>query len=89
MSSVPEALLGQVIVADLEGGFLAIGRLVAADERWLTLADADIHDLGEGTSTRDVYALDTQRFGVRVNRREAFVPLARVVALARLELVSG
>ncbi|MCS6969702.1 MAG: hypothetical protein RMM29_02315 [Planctomycetota bacterium] len=89
MSFLPEGLLGELVVLDLDGGWLIIGRLQRADAHWLQLADADVHDMREGSSTRDVYALDTQRYGVRVNRRQVFVPLARVVAIARLDAVSG
>jgi hypothetical protein len=89
MNSAPEALLGQVVVVDLDGPWLAFGRLVAAGTGWIELADADLHDLREGASTRDVYALETQKLGVRVNRRRVLLPFSQIVALSRLEDVTA
>jgi hypothetical protein len=89
MNSAPEALLGEVVVVDLDGPWLAFGRLVQAVPGWIELADADLHDLREGASTRDVYALETQKLGVRVNRRRVLLPFSQIVALSRLEDVTA
>lgn len=89
MSSAPEQLVGQVVVVDLDGPWIAFGRLVRAGHDWLELADADLHDLREGSSTRDVYALETRQLGVRVNRRSLHLPLSQVVALSPLDAVTA
>lgn len=92
MSLKPEplsALVGEIVVIDLDDRWIAFGTLARVADDWLELADADLHDLREGSSTRDVYALETQRFGVRANRRRVILPLARVVALARLAEVTA
>ena len=84
MSSAPESLLGEVVVVDLDGPWLVFGRLNQAGPAWIELLDADLHDLREGSSTRDVYALETQKLGVRVNRRRVLLPLSQIIALSRL-----
>lgn len=94
MNSAPEpgplaALAGRTVVIDLDGPWLAFGRLESCTPPWLVLADADLHDLGEGTSTRDVYALETRKLGVRVNRRSLLVPMPRVVAVSALDDVTA
>ena len=89
MSSVPEALLGQLVVVDLDGPWVAFGRLLQAGSGWIELADADLHDMREGTSTRDVYALETQKLGVRVNRRRVLLPVSQIIAMSRLEDVTA
>lgn len=93
MSSAPEGwlagMLGQVVVLDLDGPWMAIGRLESCGRDHLVLAEADLHDLREGTSTRDVYALETRTLGVRVNRNRVALPLAHVVAASRLDDVTA
>ncbi len=89
MSSVPEALVGQIVVIDLDGPWIAFGRLVQAGPGWIELAEADLHDLREGSSTRDVYALETQKLGVRVNRQRVLLPVSQIIALSRLEDVTA
>lgn len=92
MSSAPEylaALRGRVVVVDLDGPWIAFGRLEGASPAHLELADADLHDLREGSSTRDVYALETQRFGVRVNRKRVSLRLDAVIAISALDDVTA
>lgn len=92
MSSDPEflaALRGRIVVVDLEGPWIAFGRLESWSVAHIELADADLHDLREGTSTRDVYALETQRYGVRVNRRRVSLKLDTVVAVSALDDVTA
>lgn len=89
MNSVPEAWLtdelGRVLVIDLDGPWIAIGTLAGIGRDHLVLTQADLHDLREGTSTREVYALESKTLGVRVNRARVQLPLAQVAAVSRLE----
>ena len=88
MNSAPEWLqpmLGQLVVVDCDGPFLACGRLESASAQHLELVEADLHDLREGSSSREVYTLETRQLGVRVNRRRVSLPLARVIAVSRLD----
>jgi hypothetical protein len=88
MNSAPEhlaTLIGQVVVVDLDGPWIAFGRMGPVAGGWIELLDADLHDMREGASSRDVYALETQKFGVRVNRRRVLIPLSQVVAVSRLD----
>ncbi len=89
MSSVPEDLISQLVVVDLDGPWVAFGRLAQAGPGWIELAEADLHDMREGTSTRDVYALETQKLGVRVNRRRVLLPVSQIIALSRLDDVTA
>jgi hypothetical protein len=89
MSSVPDGwlapLTGALVVVDFDGPWIAFGRLEGWSAQHLELSGADLHDLREGTSTRDVYALETRSLGVRVNRQRVSIPLAQVVAVSRLD----
>jgi hypothetical protein len=92
MSSVPEhleALRGRIVVVDLDGPWIVFGRLEACSPAHLELTEADLHDLREGSSTRDVYALETQRFGVRVNRKRVLLRLDTVIAVSALDDVTA
>jgi hypothetical protein len=91
MSLNPEwlqALVGEAVVVDCDAPFVVCGRLLSASAHHLELADADLHDLREGSSSREVYVLETRQLGVRVNRRRVSLPLAQVVAVSRLQDVS-
>jgi hypothetical protein len=77
-------LLGEVVVLDGTAPFVHIGRLVAADHHYLKLEDADVHDLRDSATTRDLYVIDARRHGVNVNRRKVLVSREQIVSLSRL-----
>lgn len=79
-----DTLIGQPIVADLRSTFVCIGTLVRYDDRFYELTDADLHDFRDSTATREVYAWDSARFGVRRNRSRVLLLREEVIALARL-----
>lgn len=93
MNSAPESWLapfvGQLVVVDLNGQWMAFGRLTSWSHQHIVLEHADLHDLREGTSTRDVYALETRKLGIRVNRVSVSIPVAQIVAVSRLDDLSA
>ena len=80
--------LGRPVVVDLTSPFVCIGTLAEADSAFLDLRDADLHDLRDGRSTREIYVVDTARLGIRRNRARVLIRLDEVVALTLLEDVS-
>jgi hypothetical protein len=77
--------IGQRVVVDLDAHYLVIGTLIAASADHLAFAEADVHDHHEANSTKEVYTMESATIGVRANRRSVAVPLARVMAISRLE----
>ena len=77
--------LGRPVVADLDTDYLVFGVLADITDDLLVFTDADLHDHGEANATKEVYALETKRFGIRANRRRVVVPRARLVALSLIE----
>jgi small nuclear ribonucleoprotein (snRNP)-like protein len=83
-----DELLNEKVVIDLRSPFVALGTLVRADELYLELKNADLHDLRDTDTTRELYVADTRRTGVKRNRRRVLIVRAEVVAVARLEDVA-
>jgi small nuclear ribonucleoprotein (snRNP)-like protein len=88
-SEVLQRLKGKPVVADLDGGFTLYGILEDWDPNYLSFVQADLHDESSANSTRDYYASETKRHGIRVNRQRVFLPQRRIVALALIEDVEG
>ncbi len=82
-------LLGRRVVLDTQGPLIYIGQLVAYDERGYWLADADVHDRGDGHSTKEDYvnrAFALEQSGTRqVNRRRVFVERSAIVSVSALD----
>jgi hypothetical protein len=85
MSHAWQDCVGQIVVLDLVSPFVCIGLLVAVDRDCLLLEDADLHDLRDTATTREVYVLDVRRHGAVANRRRIWVSIREVVSLSRLE----
>jgi small nuclear ribonucleoprotein (snRNP)-like protein len=77
--------LGQSVVVDLRSPFVCLGTLQRVDELWLELADADLHDLRDTQSTREVYVAESRATGVKRNRKRVLVVRSDVVAVSLLE----
>ena len=78
------AYVDQVVCVDLKDGFVLYGTLQAFDNESLSFVNADFHDPREANSSKDVYALETQNIGVRVNRKQCKIPLINMIAICLL-----
>lgn len=87
-SSQLAALIGRTVVLDVAATYVYVGTLVEYDHRYLVLGDADVHDLRDTTTTRDLYVLAARRHGVNVNRRRVLVSHEQVVSLSAIEDVA-
>jgi hypothetical protein len=78
-------LVGSEVVVDTDTGFVIIGKLEASRAGSLSLSEADVHDIRDSSVTKEVYALEAMKYGVRSNRRRVHVRMERVVCISRLE----
>lgn len=79
-----QKLIGQEVVVDVVSQYVYLGTLVASDDKYLVLEQADVHDLRETATTRELYVLDSRRLGIRTNRDRVLVRLNEVVSLSAL-----
>jgi hypothetical protein len=82
-----EELIGEKIVIDMRSPYVALGTLQRADELYLELKNADMHDLRDTDTTRERYVAESLATGIKRNRKRVFVVRAEIVAIARLDEV--
>ena len=80
-----EEMIGQIVVVDLRGQYVVLGTLLRFDEHFLELRNADLHDLRDADSTRELYVAEARITGVQRNRKRVLVVRTEVVAVSRLE----
>lgn len=78
-------LIGREVVLDVSGPYVYLGRLTGGDEKFLSLEEADVHDLRDTATTREEYVLAARRHGLAANRSKVFVRTAEVVSVSALE----
>jgi hypothetical protein len=78
-------LAGRTVVLDLASRYVCIGTLTSSDALYLTLENADMHDLRDTSTTREVYVLDAKRHGINSNRKQVSVRREEVVAFSALD----
>jgi hypothetical protein len=80
-----EDLIGERVVIDLRSEYVCLGTLLRVDEHFLELKNADLHDLRDTDTTRELYVADSKATGIKRNRRRLLLLRTEVVAVARLE----
>ena len=80
-----DRLKGETVVVDTCTTHIYVGTFKEMTDRFLTLTDADVHDVAEGGSTKEMYALETRRHGVQKNRREVLIRNDVIVSLSKLD----
>ena len=61
---------------------MVLGTLLRFDEQTLELRNADLHDLRDADSTRELYVAEARYTGVQRNRKRVMVVRAEVVAVS-------
>ncbi len=77
-------LIGQQVVLDTDSPQVYMGTLKSVDDEFLELTEADVHDSQSTTTTRDLYIINTAKFGIKKNREHVLVRTARVVSVSLL-----
>ena len=80
--------LGREVVIDTDTPLLYVGTLALVDEAFYELTDADVHDGTATTTTRDMYIINVQKYGIKKNRDRVLVRRDRIVSLSLLEDVT-
>ena len=80
-----DEFIGRVVVIDMRGEYVCMGKLIAADEHHLELRNADLHDLRDTETTRENYVAEAKVSGVKRNRKRVLVMRSEAVAVALLE----
>jgi small nuclear ribonucleoprotein (snRNP)-like protein len=78
-------MIGSKVVIDLRSTYVALGTLIGADELFLALKNADLHDLRDTDTTRELYVVDSKTTGIKRNRKRLLVLRSDMVAIARLD----
>jgi small nuclear ribonucleoprotein (snRNP)-like protein len=80
-------LVGEKVVIDLRSTFVCLGMLAGVDEHFLELKNADLHDLRDTQSTREIYVAESVATGIKRNRKRVLISRPEVVAISRLDEV--
>ncbi|MCA9040996.1 MAG: hypothetical protein KDA65_11660 [Planctomycetaceae bacterium] len=87
MSETPnllETLLKQEVVIDVRSEYVYIGKLMAYDDHYLVLKQADVHDLRDSSTTREVYVLEAKRHGYPWNREQVLLRREEAISISLL-----
>lgn len=76
--------IGHEVVIDTSSNYIFIGKLTEVTDYLLTLADVDVHDRSESTSTKEKYVMEAKKFGIKMNRKFVTVRTDAVVCISKL-----
>ena len=70
-SALLEQMFGQPVVVDLQSPYVCLGTLAGADEHFLELRNADVHDLRDTETSRENYVAASVATGVMQSQARA------------------
>jgi len=73
------------VVIDLISPYVCLGKLTRYDEHYLEVKNADLHDLRDTETTRELYIADSVATGIKRNRKRVLIRRSEVVAISKLE----
>jgi hypothetical protein len=79
-----EEMLSQIVVVDLRSPYVCLGTLHHADEQFLEMRNADLHDLRDTPTSRENYIAASRASGVKRNRKKVLLVRSEMVAISRL-----
>lgn len=82
-----EEFVGKNVVVDVESPYVYVGRLHELRDKTVILRAADVHDLRDSTTTREVYVRDARVHGIQPNRKTVYVRLEKIVSVSLLDEV--
>jgi hypothetical protein len=80
-----QEFIGEKIVVDLHAQYVCLGTLTKVDDHYLELRNADMHDLRDTHTTRELYVADSKATGIKRNRKRLLVVRTEIVGIARLD----
>jgi ferredoxin-fold anticodon binding domain-containing protein len=82
---IVEHLVGKEIVIDVDSPFVYVGVLESVTTASLILTNADVHDLRDSTTSREIYIRDARVHGIQPNREAVIVRQERVLSVSLLK----
>lgn len=76
--------LNQQVVMDTKSQYLYFGTLVEQGEEFFTLKDVDVHDHDESKVSKELYIIESLKYGIKVNRRCVKVVRREVISISLL-----
>jgi small nuclear ribonucleoprotein (snRNP)-like protein len=73
------------VVVDLVSPYVCMGKLARYDDHYLELKNADLHDLRDTDTTRELYIADSVATRIKRNRKRVLIRRSEVVAISKLE----
>ena len=80
-----DEFLDAKVVIDLVSPYVCLGKLTRYDDHYLELKNADLHDLRDTETTRELYIADSVATGIKRNRKRVLIRRTEVVAISLLE----
>lgn len=80
-----DEFLNHRVVIDLSTTFVALGKLTRFDDHFLELKHADLHDLRDTETTRELYVAESVTTGIKRTRKRVLIRRDQMVAISLLD----
>lgn len=82
-----EHFKGKVSIVDTDSSYIYIGYITGKESDYIIMSDVDVHDIKEGSSTKEQYIIMAKKIGVKPNRKKVYILKDKILSISLLEEV--
>ena len=85
MNEEIEKMIGKQVVVDTDSHLVYMGVLRKVGEDYIAIKEVDVHSVNDSQTSREIYVMESKRYGVRENRRDTLILMRRIVSISCLD----
>ena len=80
-----QKFVGEEVIIDTNCSMVYIGQLKKVTDFFLEIEEVDVHDMGASSSNKEIYAMESKKFGIKKNRTSVWIFMREVISISKLE----
>ena len=80
-----QKFVGEEVIIDTNCSMVYIGQLKKVTDFFLEIEEVDVHDMGASSSNKEIYAMESKKFGIKKNRTSVSIFMREVISISKLE----
>lgn len=80
-----QKFIGEEVIIDTKSSMVYIGLLKKVTDYFIEIDEVDVHDMNSSTSNKEIYAMESKKFGIKKNRANVNIFMREVISISKLE----
>ena len=85
MNEELEKMIGKQVVVDTDSHLVYLGVLTKVGKDYISVREVDVHSVNDTQTSREIYVMESKRYGIRENRKDTVILMRRIVSVSCLD----